>query len=421
MRTKKSISVIVKTKNFLKRHLEQCPKWHRQQLPKIGLGILKSGSLQLSAIGRQIKQNQESIREIENKLSRYLQSPAWDENTIVDSYLKSLKRYIKPDTNIYIDRTDYAKPYGQKMEGLGRVWDGSQKTSVLGYWGFESLAEIGDHELLPLVNYPYYLGQDKKDKSGHKLGWGFRSENEALEQGFDQIIKYFGSNGVWNEDRGFDRNDNFRYNYEHQIKATVRLKRNRILLDRENHTLGNVEDIARKAELKGLFRYKEESHHKYLSLGSIKVRIPEVPGEYTLIIIRDDNQMKACGGKVNWIDGEEREWFLALLTTLLVENAVDEEGVVRRFLKRWDIEDSCRFIKQELGGETFLVRGFRAIRRLIIIMHILMGLLFLIREMGDEMLAYLEKIGDCFKKDVDFCYYRIVWGMRKLLTEVRSP
>ena len=117
MRTKKSIIVIVKTKNFLNRHLGRCSKCYQKQLPKLGLGILKSGSLKPSEIGRQIKQGPEDIRQIENKLSRHLQSNTWDENTIIDSYLKSIKHYIKPDTNIYIDRTDYAKPYGQKMEG----------------------------------------------------------------------------------------------------------------------------------------------------------------------------------------------------------------------------------------------------------------------------------------------------------------
>jgi hypothetical protein len=421
MKAKRSAIIIVKTKNFLKRHLTRCPKWYREYLPQIGLGILKSGSLKLSEIGRHIKPSQESIQETENRLSRYLQSGNWTEDDISDSYLRSIRRYIKPDTNIYIDRNDYAKPYGRKMEGLGRVWDGSKKDIVWGYWGFESLAEVGDHELIPLVNFPYYLGQDQRDEAGHKLGWGFLSENEALAHGMDQVIKYFGPAGIWNEDRGFDRDDNFGYIHQHNLRATVRLRRNRTLLDREHHSLGSVEDIVRKAELKGQFCYKEGEHSKYLSLGSIKVRIPEAAGEYTLVIIRDDDQMKTCGGKVNWSEGEEVDWFMALLTTMSVDNDRNEAEVVRRFIKRWDIEDSCRFIKQELGGETFLVRSFVAIRRLIIIIYILMGLLFLVLELGEKMLDYLEKAGECFKKEVDFCYYRILWGMRNILADIRSP
>lgn len=429
MKTKHSTRIIVKTRNFLKRHLKSCPKWQKKLLPEICKGILISGSLQLSKISRAIKKKKDNIQVIENRLSRNMKSRQWDIDKIAGSYYESTKKYIKRNTPINIDRGDYAKPYARKLQHCKKVWDGSKKEKVTGYWSFSSVSGIGEGEILPLVNFPYYIGEDEKNEKGEAQKWGFKSENEAMEYGYNMLYELYDGKGIWIEDRGADRIQGIRYKAERKVRFITRLTDRRGLLSADNKGIGRVVDVVRNAKLENSIYYTsaEGEPKKRLSLGSKKIRIPQLEGEYNIVILRDDEKLKECRGKEALIEDTENEqikkdeWYVCVITNLNVENFMDEERIMRLFFNRWSIEDSFRFVKQEFGAEYFLVRDFRAIRRLTILVYIITGLIFLITQMCPSTIKYLENISDCFEKEAKLYYYRIVWGLRKLLSSIRSP
>jgi hypothetical protein len=103
---------------------------------------------------------------------------------------------VTEDTLITADLTDLAKPYARKLEGLGRVKDGSDPDEriVSGYMLFEAYVRVGKWQMFPLILEPLrtYAGAPT-------------SENAEISAFVLQIHKATGGKGTWTLDRGFDR------------------------------------------------------------------------------------------------------------------------------------------------------------------------------------------------------------------------
>ena len=69
---------------------------------------------------------------------------------------------------------------------------------------------------------------------------------------------------------------------------------------------------------------------------------------------------------------------------------------MRRYLLRWSAEDAARFIKQDVGLESFLVRSFRGIEKLVTVAFMVMAFLALLAELPKATLEKIERIGSSF-------------------------
>jgi hypothetical protein len=399
-------SMALRAKKFFAITIKDMDKVRKKILPRISLGILLSKSLKLSEIIRKIKKDNEKMKTLENKLSLNLSSKQWNEIDMLKTYLKEVvKPYIKEDTPIYIDRIDYAKQEAQKMEGLDYVWDSSDKQTVKGYWGFDSLAKISQEELVPLVNFIYSLKllEDKE---------GIRSENEAMEAGFDILYEIFGNNGEWIQDRGFDRYRFYRYYNKRRIKHTTRIKGDRTLFSRGGVELGSARSVARNVELNNIMEVEKKINKRrkkryYIKFGYKEVYLYSIKRPYYLIVAQIE------GKRI-----KEDNKFIMLLTNVPIKHWMDAEVRIRRYLDRWDIEDTTRFMKQEMDLEGFMVRGFIAINRLIVLAYIMMGLLtFIMMTSSENIIKRIIEFSESFVKEVEFVYYRIIRGVRKILLE----
>jgi len=111
---------------------------------------------------------------------------------------------------------------------------------------------------------------------------------------------------------------------------------------------------------------------------------------------------------------------MLLLTNLKVDKRMLAEKVVRMYLMRWSAEDAARFLKQEVGLESFLVRSLVAIEKLVTVAVMVMAFLGILAEIPKASLERLQQLGQSFRKRVDFIYYRVIWGLRVFLTELRA-
>src|SRR5215467_10063654 len=75
---------------------------------------------------------------------------------ITDELVSRSARMVTDDTLIAADLTDLGKPYARKLEGLGRVHDGSDpdKRIIRGYMVFEAYVRVGKWQMFPLVLEP---------------------------------------------------------------------------------------------------------------------------------------------------------------------------------------------------------------------------------------------------------------------------
>ena len=99
---------------------------------QMNFGILKSGNVQLNAIGRSL---QESIplKKTTERLSIHLDKPdLWHD--ISEATLKAQAPVLRKCRFMIYDLSDICKDYAEKMEGLETIYDDSAKELGQGYW-----------------------------------------------------------------------------------------------------------------------------------------------------------------------------------------------------------------------------------------------------------------------------------------------
>src|SRR5262245_36726242 len=158
-------------------------------------GLLISGHVHLSKVARAISPGDADIHGVEKRLSRHLGSEHWDMSPVAAELLSRSAHMVTEDTLLTADLTDLAKLYAKKMEGLGRVHDGSdpEKRIVPGYMLFEAYVRVGKWQMFPLILEPLrtYAGAPT-------------SENAEVSAYLLQIHEATGGKGTWLLDRGFD-------------------------------------------------------------------------------------------------------------------------------------------------------------------------------------------------------------------------
>src|SRR5262249_34725288 len=133
---------------------------------------------------------------IEKRLSLHWGSEHWDMSPLADELRARSARLITDGTLLAADLTDLAKWYARKLEGLGRVPDGSDpdKRIVPGYMLFEAHVRVGKWQLFPLLVEPL------RTYSGAPT-----SENAEISAHVLRMHQAAGGKGTWLLDRGFDR------------------------------------------------------------------------------------------------------------------------------------------------------------------------------------------------------------------------
>ena len=109
-------------------------------------GLTIGGHVHLSKVARAISPGDADIHPVEKRLSRHLDSEHWDISPLVTGLLQRSSALVTEDTLLTGDLTDLGKPYARKLQGLGRVHDGSDpdKRIVPGYMVFEAYVR-GEH------------------------------------------------------------------------------------------------------------------------------------------------------------------------------------------------------------------------------------------------------------------------------------
>ena len=109
-----------------------------------------------------------------------------------------------------------------------------------------------------------------------------------------------------------------------------------------------------------------------------------------------------------------------LLTDLTIHEIQDAVRVIEDYLNRWwGCEDPIRFIKDQTGLEKFLVDGIDAIRHWFFWIAVAFSFLFEVLK-AREILRFVIKIAQSFRKKVRFPYYRILRGLSALLRDHAS-
>ncbi len=303
-------------------------KAQRRVMEEIVWGILQSGTVRLSEIGRWIGGVGTRLLSRIKRMSRQL-GDDWDNTPLRENHLRGIGRMVGRETSVVMDTSDIRKDRGRKFEYMSRVYDGSTGETALGYNLLTITAVLGKGRQMPLYMAPFSVAAP-----------GYESENKEIIRGVDTVVKEIGNNGVWVADRGFDNKWLFNELAERGLRFLVcGFRERRLKVDGVEQ---EVHGVVGGLELNGSMyvgRRGKTRRPVTIRYGSCRIVLPEwwdgtrhrqVHQELWLLVV------EGYGDKGN------RSFFYTNVP--LASDSITRQ-MARRYSDRWAIEEELQFIK----------------------------------------------------------------------------
>ena len=368
-------------------------------------GIQASGDVKLSEISRElINRERCTPKKKEERLSRHLIAEDMT-NAINHAVLGDAKKYITGRTLIVTDPTDLQKRYARKMEGLSKVYDGSNGDvgDNLGYSGVAMVAcNPETREMIPL-----HLSFWSKTEEGYK------SDTDKVYGAIRDVVGVIGTKGVHVFDRGGDDIKLFQLYDELGVDFIVRLVGNRNVVSWKK--VGTAEKFSRET----IFRYRDVVETEgvgarrafTVEYGVVPVRLEAMPGRVFHMV-----SVRPLARSAEFPDLKP----MMLLTTLATSTSREALcEVIDGYYRRWMIEETIRFVKCSYHLEDIRLLTLRGIKNMASI--ILATIYF-----GSVWLGKRVKCGVIFRTVVEmsqrmgevggFLYYALASGLRRVFS-----
>jgi len=362
-------------------------KTRKRFIVEILYGIQAERDIKLSNVARSLNEEIKLIK-TENRLSRQLNTEDLTEE-INGKIIKEGAKRIKKDTVLALDLTSIEKEYGKKMENMVRVWSGTKKETVNGYWMCEIIgAEVKGEEVVPLYSETYSQEAD-----------GFLSENDQILKAIKEVSAQTESRGICAMDRGMDRAEILTKMGQNELKYVIRAKGNRKVINRRSKKV-NLMKMARGikcVEQYEIYVDREGSKEKkQIRVG--KARGIGVAGEVIDIVV-----VKGFGKK-----------------PMILMSNVEKSGkeILEIYLTRWKCEEGFRFLKQEYNLEDIRIRRYTGIRNMTVMLHAVFYFLSVELGMRIKLNILLSRITEKAKRFFEipvFKQYAIADGLHRIL------
>lgn len=305
-------------------------------------GIQAKQSVILSRIGRSLCEST-SIKKIQERLSRQLSRKGLGES-IQRSLLAHAADRIGEETLLIIDPSDITKRYARKMEGLGLVRDGSEGVIAEGYWTCQVVAANPyDKQSTPIYGHLYSI--DAKDTD---------SENREMLRPLRMLCELAPGRGIWVIDRGGDRRKIIEPMLDEKARFIIRQRGDRHVVYRGKKVV--VSDLAQNCPTfineHVVKEYKSREKIYSLELGFRPVKLPGRNERLYLVVIRGFGEKP-----------------MMLLTSIEVSKSRKSLlKIINGYIRRWDVEEQIRFIKQMYDVENVRVLRYQSLQNLYVLM-----------------------------------------------------
>lgn len=243
------------------------------------------------------------------RLRRHLENA--DLSECVEKRVTKVLPDIEEDTVICYDLSDIAKPSAKKMEGLSRVFDGSERASGKGY----TIHGVS------ILNQPVVM--ELHDAKRNTL-------NQTRLAIVDRIMQKTGTKGIWVWDRGNDDQQLFADLSERELRFVVRLTTKRKVIHKTSGMRVGIADF-----LPGIYQ----------------IIIPATGEEYTLVVHQHHEKLQP----------------IRVLTNVAVTEA---EEIIETYLVRWDVENLFKQMKRKYDLEAIRLLSLRKIKNMLALVQL---------------------------------------------------
>ena len=372
------------------------PKTAQRFIGEMLYGIQARQSVLLTEVARALEEPI-SLKKSHERLSRQLSRQGLGQE-LNNNLLSRACKHIRDDTLLIIDPTDISKKYAKHMQYLSKVRDGSTGQIRDGYWVCSVVgAHVDSDEIIPLYQHLYSAEAPE-----------FISENAEILRCVDTISNYIGDRGIWVMDRGADRSELIKPFLGGSKRFLIRLVGDRHLM------FGGKAKLAIDIALGCNCPYsetvvKEEKGKEqvfHIDFGFRKVLFPGHKEQLYLLVVKGFGQKP-----------------LMLLTSIALRRSRKLLWkMVKRYLRRWAIEEMIRFWKQSYDVENIRVLGYSSLQNMMSLILAVSYFAAVVLDVGSKLkitAAYVLKTAKRVFGIPDFRYYAIADGLRNLF--MRHP
>lgn len=356
-------------------------------------GILASQSCLLTQIAQRLQEETKKIYTVD-RLSEHLAKGISKE--ALKAYLKAVHKMAPKEPVIHIDDSDVIKPEGRHFEALGMVRDGSKSTpekSVFckGYHVTEACVLTDSNHPVSIFSKVH----SSKEKS-------FTSINDVTFTAMERGTKLF-KKATYVMDRGYDDNKMFQKLWELEQDFVIRLTQKRKLFFHGKWVPAAKLCAQRKGKVKMNLFYRGKAHEAYIS--HVKVQLTAAKKNVYLVLVYGITEHP-----------------MMLVTNKDISCKEDVIKVVRLYFSRWRIEEYFRAKKQLFDFENFRVRKLKSMNALNFYIGIAMAFLAHMtrKNAANALLQSVLEAARPIKEKVQFCYYRISYGIAERIRYART-
>lgn len=383
------LKLLAKIDGFLSEFSNGLRVPERKFLRDLVFGVLQAKTSLLSEIVRAIctpETVEAGYKRLDTNLGAYDLSRPYER-----AQLKMLGRIDKSFLFIF-DPSEVVKPFAEKMEGLSKVRDASEKPrrvkTKIGKWvdvpvlkpGYPlrvAIAMSPTGDILPVELSLYSFASEF-----------FVSANDENIQAMETLVHKTHLLPALILDREFDSFAIIRHLCDLRQRFVIRLKKNR-KYRQAGTTFGPDTPTYSREEMIGEFpSLKAQSWITYSKKGKVKTYLFEFKAAYVELlpeqkksgVIRDRGDNEALTLIQLRIHKERGTPVLYLLTNEKPKTEDDLIRIGRSYLARWNIEEYIRFLKQHFSLEDFLVRDLGRMKNLMRAIYIATVIIHLVTD-----------------------------------------
>jgi hypothetical protein len=386
----------IKLDQFTGKYKVDFPRPEYKLIHQIIFGILKSGRVQLSNIGRSLGEEITQKKTTE-RLGRHLgKQDLWLK--ITKATIRNQSYYLKQCRYLIWDNSDIQKEYARKMEGLSLVHDGSRDKIGQGY-NLCNIVGIGESgsSIVPIYSELYSM---KKEST---------SENKKILESIDRVNEQSRPDAIYVLDRGGDRRSIISPLLTKGRHFIVRQRGDRHLIYQGKAM--SVRDVSRMVKLKFSYTVTKKRNNRVVQekyrCGALRVRMG-IKGELLWLVVVKEESKGYC-------------WLLCHLPCARIKEAVDT--AFKGYGYRWKIEELHREIKSDYLLESIRLQRYEALKSLNALFFSAMSFLYTRLDNLAKEIVFHPQLALTKKRKLKellgFIYYKLAMGLRTLLAGVR--
>jgi len=360
-------------------------------------GILKSGSVQLNSIARSL-QEQIALKKVVKRLSAHLDKPGlW--RKVSRATLHTQASMLRQCRFVIIDLSDIRKNYAQQMNGLARVYDGSEGEVANGF-GLCNITAVNDDATMVVPAYSELFSHQAE----------VTSENQKILDAKNEVMPLCGPDAIALIDRGGDRDHLLMPHLEANQQFIVRQTGQRHLLYKGKPR--SFKDLTHKTKLRWTLTVKRIHQNNVRTLtfecGAVPVQLT-ANGKPLWLVVMKERRRGYC-------------WLLCFFKDCPSAKAAVALAI-KGYGLRWKIEEVHRQIKVDYHVEAIRLGRYEALKTMNALLWMAVSFLYTRLESLALEIIFHPQLGLVNRKrTIDlfrFIYYKLATAVKKIMAVSR--